>query len=443
MNVSPAVEASPPGVFLSTAQDGVGLHVRDICILFGLGAIAVLFSYRASGLIAFNVWDVWFEASVPRIYSNMVAMDSDQSRSNLHPLFSLLVYPPTAFFRKGLGLDPVVAVRVMVACVAGVWVSLLYLLLRTIDCRRLDAVLLTLLALSSAAAIFWLPIPETYPFGSCSLLLALLLMNTVPRTSFWWYVAINVASLSVTVTNWMAGLAATLVNQGMKRSLQVGVAAVVFVVLASGMQKVVFPSVKLAFGDSRHETKYLLMPEAGGPVTILRSLLFHSMIMPEIFLVNNKDSLLEAGTTTVDLGKKMTTQPSPLGTGTSWTWIAVVMWSLLLCLGIGALLTLPGQAPFRLVLGLLIGGQVLLHLLYGEESFLYAIHLAPLLILTVGLSTLTAARPIVLGLVAILIVTMGANNLHQFKQAVEWQDDLRQQYRQATVSKTLEIVPAP
>jgi hypothetical protein len=446
LNVSPAVEAPQPSWFFSTAQDRAGFHFLDIGILCGLAALAGLLSYRASALIAFNVWDVWFEASLPRIYSNMVLMNSDQSRSNLHPLFSLLVYPPTTFLRKGLGLDPVVAVRLMLAFAAGFWVSLMYLLFRTLGCRRLDALLFSVLALLSAAAIFWLPIPETYPFGSCSLLLALLLMNTVPRTSFWWYVLINVVSISVTVTNWMAGLAATLVNQGLKRSLQVGAAAIVVVVLLSGMQKVVFPSVKVVFGEVKNETKYLFRPEAGGPVTILRSLLFHSMVMPEIAMVNNNDSLMEMGrelgTATVDLGKKMTTQPSPLGSGTSWAWIAVVIWGSLLCLGLWALLALPGQSHFRLVLGLLICGQLLLHLVYGEETFMYAIHVAPLLVLTVGLATLTAARPIVLGLVVILIVTMGLNNLHQFKQAVEWQDDLRQPYRQVIVTKALEIVPA-
>jgi hypothetical protein len=322
----------------------------------------------------------------------------------------------------------------------------MYLLLRTLDCRRLDAGLLSLLALLSAAAIFWLPIPVTYPFGSCSLLLALFLMNTVPRTSFWWYVGINVVTLSVTVTNWMAGILATLVNQGWKRSLQIGAVAVIVVVLLSGVQKRVIPSVMLAFGQAKNETKYLFRPEAGGPVNILRSLLFHSMIMPEIVMVNNKDSLLELGkeigTATIDLGKKMTTQPSPLGSGTAWARIAVVVWGCLLCLGIWALLTVHQQPGFRLILGLLLCGQVLLHLLYGEETFLYAIHVAPLLILMVGLATLTAIRPIVLGLVLVLIVTMGMNNVHQFTQAIERQDDLRQLHRQAMFPQPLGIIPA-
>jgi hypothetical protein len=442
LNVSPAVEAPQPGWFPTTTQDVASRHFSDMCIVFGLAATAGVLSYTASAFIAFNVWDVWFEASLPRVYSNMVALDSDQSRSNVHPLFSLLVYPPTTVLRKVFGLDPAVAVRLLLAFVACLWISLMYLLLRTLDCRRLDAGLLSLLALLSAAAVFWLPIPETYPFGSCSLLLALLLMNTVPRTSFWWYIGINVVTLSVTVTNWMAGVLATLVNQGWKRSLQIGAAAVVVVVLLSGVQRLVFPSVLLAFGQAKNETKYLFRPEAGGPVRVLTSLLFHSMVMPEIVLVNNKDSLLEVGTTTIDLGKKMTTQLSPLGTGTAWARIAVVVWGCLLSLGIWALLTVRQQHGFRLVLGLLLCGQILLHLLYGEETFLYAIHVAPLLILMVGLATLTAIRPIVLGLVVVLVVTMGMNNVHQFKQAVERQDDLRQQHRQAMFPQPLGIIPA-
>jgi hypothetical protein len=389
-------------------------------------------SYWASALVAFNVWDVWFEANLPRNYSNMVALDSDPSRSNVHPLYSLLVYPPTKVLFKTFGFPLVVAVRVVLSLAASLWVTLLFLALRSAGCHRPDAGLLSLLGLTSAAAIFWLPVPETYPVGSCSILLPLLLMNKVPRTSFWWYLLINVVSLSVTVTNWMVGLMLTLVNQGWKRTLYIGMTALMLVGVLGSLHNLVVPSVKLPFGQVRDEGKYLFRPEAVAPINILRSLLFHSMVMPEIVMVDNDGSHLviqkERGTVAVDLGKRMSTQPSSLGSGTSWGRIAVMVWGCLLVLGIWALLTMPGNARFRLVLAGVLCGQVLLHLLYGEETFLYTIHVVPLLILMVGMATLTAVRPMVLALAALLIIPMGANNVHQFKAAVERQDNLTRPY---------------
>ncbi len=185
MTVSSAIESRQPYWLPRIADDRIHRYIWDMCVVLGLAIVAAVLSYGASALIAFNAWDLWFEANLPRNYSNMVALDSDQSRSNLHPLFSLLVYPPTTLLRKTFGFAPIVAVRLVLALTASLWVTLLYLILRTTGCGRLDAGLLSVLGLTSAAAIFWLPVPETYALGSCSLLLALLLMNTVHRTSFW------------------------------------------------------------------------------------------------------------------------------------------------------------------------------------------------------------------------------------------------------------------
>src|SRR5689334_1340674 len=143
-------------------------HYSDVFVVAGLTALVFVTCYDASGRIAFNIWDLWFEANIPRNFSNMVAIGSDHSRSNLHPLFSLLLYPPTRLLRKVFHLDAVLAVRLMLSLTASIWVSLVYLVLRTVGSRTLDAGLLGLLAAMSAAAIFWLPVPETYPFGSCT-----------------------------------------------------------------------------------------------------------------------------------------------------------------------------------------------------------------------------------------------------------------------------------
>ena len=76
---------------------------------------------------------------------------------------------------RGLGLPEIRAVWLINAASAGAWLALIYGLLRAFGLHRPDAVIFTLLAGVSAAAVFWFPVPETYCLGTLSLLLPLLL----------------------------------------------------------------------------------------------------------------------------------------------------------------------------------------------------------------------------------------------------------------------------
>jgi hypothetical protein len=81
---------------------------------------------------------------------------------------------------------------------------------------------------------------------------------------------------------------------------------------------------------------------------------------------------------------------------------------------------LKQHPKFRLVLGLTLLGQLGLHILYGNETFLYALHFAPLLILLAALSTLTRARLLGLLLAVMLLLTAGIDNSEQFQQATKY-----------------------
>ncbi|MGH7256819.1 MAG: hypothetical protein ACREIM_00450 [Nitrospiraceae bacterium] len=388
---------------------------RDGLVVLSLAAVAAIASFYAGQFIPFETWDVWFEGDLFRTYQNMVRADSDHSRTNLHPLVTYVTYRPTA--RLIAHVETVTAVRLVLATVAALWIATFYLLLRALDCRRLDAGLFSLLACISAAAMFWLPVPETYSFGSSTVLLALLLMLIVPQTSFWGYVFINVLTLSMTVTNWMAGLLATIVTHSWIRSLQVIGATITVVVILSGIQKRGFPDAQYPFVKSVEEQEFLLKDDAGGPTRIMSSFFFHSMIMPNIKIVEN-DQIFQ-GPKTTNLSHKLSTQMASIGSGSRWAQLAVPLWTALLIFGFWALFSLRQHTKFRLVLGFSLAGQLVLHLAYGEETFLYALHFAPLLVITASLATLTVARPLVLLLAAILIVTAGLNNIVQFQHSLK------------------------
>ncbi len=385
----------------------------DGLIVSVLATLAAIASFRTSQFIPFETWDVWFEGDLIRTYWNMVRADSDHSRTNLHPLVTYVTYRPTARLMEHFGA--ISAARILLAAVASVWVATFYLLLRGLQCRRLDSVLFSLLACISAAAMFWLPVPETYSFGSCTILLALLLILIIPEASFWGYVTLNALTLSMTVTNWMAGLLATIVTHSWVRSLQIIGVTLAVIVALSGIQKRGFPDAQYPFMKSGEEQEFFLRDDSGGPIRIVSSFFFHSIIMPDIVAVKNEQ--IFPGPKAANLTHKLSIQVSSVGSGSPWAQLAVPVWTALLLLGLWALFTVSQHNKFRLVLGLLLAGQLMLHLVYGEETFLYALHFAPLLVVTASLATLTVARPLVLLLVTMLIVTVGLNNAVQFQQA--------------------------
>ncbi len=108
-----------------------------------------------------------------RVFANMTDRWSDHNRIKVHPLFSLLTFPLVYFLNTILGIKAIAAVRIVIAAVASVWLGTLFLLLRLIGCQRFDATLFSLLGATSATAVFWFVVPETYPFGSLSILFAL------------------------------------------------------------------------------------------------------------------------------------------------------------------------------------------------------------------------------------------------------------------------------
>ena len=89
-----------------------------------------------------------------------------------------------------------------------------------------------------------------------------------------------------------------------------------------------------------------------------------------------------------------------------------------LALGAWGLFAGKRRPRLRLVIGLVLAGQLVLHLLYGDETFLYALHYLPFLVLLAACGALTKARPVVLILALLLTVGTAANNLVEFRRII-------------------------
>lgn len=368
-------------------------------------------------------WDIWFEADCSRVVDNLTCFDSIQQRSAVHPLLALWLYPLAAGARVGFGLSPVLAVRALRAFTAAACLAVFYAVLRSAGCRRLDSVALAVLAGVSAGAVFWFAVPEVYPPGLLTMLLALELVAVGERRPLGagWDVLANVATVSFTVTNWLAGLSGTFARWPWRRALLITGVVVCLTQFLMALQNQIFPSAALCPGPLDAEL-YVLHPLSGGPGRVLMSFFFHSVVMPDI---------ATSARIAERVGLILTVQFSWPGSGGPWGVVAVATWSILLALGIYALVTLRGHKRLRAVLALTLAGQLVLHLLYGLETFNYACHFGPLLVLVAGMATLTRARRVALGLIAVLIVCAAVNNIGQFRHARAWVEQRAAQRQRA------------
>ncbi|HEY9649555.1 MAG TPA: hypothetical protein V6C95_02750, partial [Coleofasciculaceae cyanobacterium] len=234
---------------------------------------------------------------------------------------------------------------------------MLFILLRLIGCHRFDATLFSILGAISASAVFWFVVPETYPFGSITFLLALILVavSHYRKLSPLWYVLFSSLTLSITTTNWMVGILATIVNYPWKRSLQITVNAFCLVVVLWAVQKYIFPSVEFFLGD-REEEQYIVMGESEGLLRVIKSLVSHTIVMPAIQVIQGERGW-----------PLMSTQHSLPGSGSLWGAVAVGLWLALFGLGLWGLFSVKKHPKFRTVLGFTLLGQLALHSVYGNE----------------------------------------------------------------------------
>ena len=373
-----------------------------------------------------HTMNFWFESDTLREVNNMTTVDDSHRRTSAHPLFSLIGFTSVYLLKHGLTVSPLQAVRLVTGIVGGVWIGMLYVLLRLMGCRILDTAVFTVLGLCSASALFWLTLPNTFSWGSLSVMSALSFLLLSERRSFrpFAYVATSAFTLSITVTNWMAGLLVTLAKWPWKRALQLSVNAFCLVVILWSVQKDIFPTAEFFLG--RSEVGYLLNPESGGFLFVAQSFVFHSLIAPAIRLIDD-DGYIQVGDDAFRLSQRMSFQFSPPGSAGALGMFAVVLWSALLLMGLWRLVKRDGYAPFRLVLGLFLAFQLLLHLFYGEETFNYSLHFTPLLLAVAAFGTLGPGRPYVLISAALLAICAGVNNWQQFSNAIDLSTQLTPQ----------------
>ncbi|MBE9139088.1 hypothetical protein IQ254_18130 [Nodosilinea sp. LEGE 07088] len=394
----------------------ISTYKSDLLILVFLATVVAIAAYSSSFQIPnpiftdFYAQDVWFGSDIPTVFGNITSVNSDFGRNNKHPLFPIMVFPLVFGIGKIFNLDPLSAVKVFTTFVASLWICSLYILLRLMNCRRPEAVLFSLLGAVSSASVFWLMIPESFPLGSATIILGLIFVVLTQSRSFSdrWYVAVNVMTVSVTITNAMVGIFATVVNHRWRKIFAIGVLALLVSTALWIPQRVIFENTGFPFqpGTFIGEKKFVSVPNEGGLLSVLSSFFYQTMVMPAIRLL---DSPIRP-----DWVKLEANNLAP-ASGSIWGLVAVIAWTGLLCLGILGFFSTNRHPKFRIVLGLTLVAQLAMHSIYGvEETFIYSLHFIPLLLVLSAFSLFTRFRPLSLGLAFILLISAGVNNKAQF-----------------------------
>ncbi|MBW4474811.1 MAG: hypothetical protein KME45_31200 [Stenomitos rutilans HA7619-LM2] len=393
-------------------------HHVDVLVAVIMAIAAAITSFLASQQITnslltdFYAQDTWFGGDLPTVFGNITSLKSDFGRNNKHPLLPILVFPLVFGTSKLLHLESVTAVRLVLALTASFWIASLYSLFRLISCQRLDATLYSLLGGVSAASMFWFVVPDSFPFASLTILLALafVALSQYRKFSPAWYVAISTLTVSITITNWMVGLLATIVNFRWKKALQITVLTLCVVNGLWIVQRVIFPSSGFPFQPKTFigEKKFISGPSAESVLSAISSFVYQTIVMPAVQL---SDSLLRPG------WPKPNVNTLAPGSGGFWGTLAVVTWTGLLVLGLWGYFSTKHHPKLRIVLGFSIVGQLLIHSVYGTgETFLYSLHFTPLLLAVAAFASLTRLRLVALSLTCLLVISAGINNRVQFNQ---------------------------
>lgn len=343
---------------------------------------------------------------------------AEHSYSAEHPLLSLALFPPVKLLTMA-GLEPVEALRALLALHSALWTFLLFFLLAQWGCRLFDAAVFTVLANVSAASIFWLSVPESFVLGSATMLAALLLSFYPQRVApVVRYSAGMALSLSITVTNAMVGLIAAARRLSVRQLWIAGVSAWFVVTMLWVAEKYLFPET-VFFMPPRGDwvSKYSFALTLDRVVEVLRTFLFHGTIMPQIEILSG------AQLPRPDSAERMLSVQHDAVGEVGWLgMVGLVGWSALLALG--AWSAWASRSNMALLCALILAGQFVLHIVFGEETFLYTLHVQPLLVILAAEVTFTRWRLFGLALASVVSVCAGINNYEQFEFAVQAARDL-------------------
>jgi hypothetical protein len=330
--------------------------------------------------------DRWFEADFGRLIGSETYRDDyGHFRNNVHPLYSLIVFPMRWAVQLATGASDWATIRLLHAGIAGVLAVLLYALARQRSGSRSLALLATALGCSSSAFLFWAPVPESFALGAISIGLVLLAYPAAWTARVLPWIGLNIVALSITVTNISVSALGSFFRLGALRASLALVVAFVVTFAASVAQERIFPASTFFLVKVQREARYV-DPTLNGPRDLRINYAMRAVgMLSDPFIMAG---ITELPTAThrphIEVLKPNYLQPTSIlaqrpplpvlvGLACWWALLALGLWH-----AAGSWRGKDARATDTVVVAaLFLAGQFTLHLVYGEMIFTYSLHAIP------------------------------------------------------------------
>ena len=380
-----------PGEYKPTRLRGVDYWIA--AALGFIGAVIAVWACAAFNSRVNDYWNIYFHADPNRILTDTSLRPSlgFSRKGGVHPIFSILMLLPLQAL-GAIGLSQLTAFTILLVISDAMSVGIFYFAMRGLGLSIPAAVGFAGALMTSAAFVHWTPFVETFSFALLAGV-AMLLVATSCRYSLVLWTLGSAGTLSVTITNWVLGLAAAFFRLPPRKFVLVSTAAFVLVAVGALIQRAIMPPAPVFFNP-----RVIFQEKAFTQIELekhglqrwsladdARSVLLTSAVAPP--------PRLEDDPTPFGVFRLVTNQHSPpteslVGAG------AIVCWIFLLGVGLwGAWRTLSHRAV-ALAVGSFALFQLAMHLVYGEITFLYALNFFPALLTLAAFGWLNSATQI-------------------------------------------------
>ena len=353
-------------------------------------------------------FDTYFGADFPRAFQDLTTRWTKFGGSTKHPMFCLLSLPSFGL-QKIVDLSAWQAVRTLLTVNSFVLTAIVFFLCKHVTGKRLDSLALSLLFVSTGAAVFWLPVPETYAFGATTVVLPLtLFMSRRLSDSYLAHIVSYLVAISVTLTNVVSAVVVAWLQFGTKKTLSISIHAAGVLYLVMSFQTLVIPSSGFIAANEilnqteRYKNKQSLLTTARH--------YFLTSVSPgkiELGMVDPSERRPQTWPC-VDIDQSRSKEPMETVTARSAPvqWAQYGVWLVLLIGSFIIFLSQAEKSPVLIAAYMLLVAHLLITLKYGNEPFIYPLHWAPLFAITLGSAMRSRFRAVSLALVFLLI---GAN----------------------------------
>lgn len=362
----------------------VSKNLAGLSLAFGFLVLYLLFASVLNDP-HFDVDDIFFDADH---FNYRIRLVTDAWRDNywrsVHPFMILLFRPPVdllSFFLKGNKLWGAYLFAALggAACVYLVWMFIKHATGNSVYA----SLIATLLGLSASHLTFG-SLLESYIFLAASLILFyVLLIKDRPMPAL---ISASLMTIGITYTNFAQNVIALFtVKPNIKQMFRFVVTVLVFLVLLTLANNLLFPDAHPFFfvPSTLQAEQQNLFPLNGLRIqALIRAFFFHNIAAPTPIFYDKDIPFIQFRFFKPEIDE-LSQYDLPIQTVTSWVWLGLLLFA-----GVMFLLNLKKNPHLRLSIALMgcMALNLLLHLRYGKELFLYTPNWTYALVLLVGLS---------------------------------------------------------